>query len=260
MKMYQSLSYQVQDRIAFLTLNRPDQGNALDEVLVVEVRDALLAAQQDAKAKVILLSGEGADFCRGLDPTYLQKSLEFTAEQNLVDASSLAQLLLALYRSPKVVITMVQGEAKGVGAGLVCASDFVLMEANARIAFPEVRQGFVPDLVMPFLLRKVGPGRAREVLLWGGELGAEDVLKMGMAQQIHTRATLASKAQALALEICQRNAFASMQLVKKMLGDMAEMPLENALKLATRMQAHSRGTEEFVRGVGAIQNQQQIEW
>lgn len=260
MKLYQTIEYTVEDRVAYLTLNRPEKRNALNDVLMIELRDAIMAAEQSPEAKVIVLRANGNAFCAGADLAYLQKLQSYSMEQNIADSTTLAQMLLSIYRCTKVVIAQIEGHAIAGGAGLTTVCDFAFSVPEAQFGYTEVRIGFVPALVMTFLLRKAGETRAKELLLSGDLIDAETAAQYNLINKVVPAEGIKAEVKAFAQHLCTQNAAASMQLTKKMLADLQDFPLENSIKFAVRMNAHARATEECRRGIAAFLNKEEITW
>ncbi|MEM7655570.1 MAG: enoyl-CoA hydratase/isomerase family protein [Bacteroidota bacterium] len=195
MKLYQCLEYQANNRVATITLNRPEAGNALTNVMVVEWKDAMMAAEKDPEVKVIVIRAKGEHFCQGLDGSYLKQVMGYNLEQNAADSSSLAQLMLVIYRSTKVVISEIQGEVVGEGVGLVSACDFAIAAKGASFATPEVKMGLVPALPMVFLLRKIGETRSKELMLTGDAISAEAAASYDLINRAVDASVLAEEVQ-----------------------------------------------------------------
>lgn len=259
-QLYQQINYEVKDRIATISLNRPDQGNAINDLMIAELKDALQAAQVSGEAKVILLRANGPAFCLGTDSTYLEKVAGFSHEQHQADSASFAQLLFNLYRSPKVVVCQVQGDAVAEGAALVTVCDLSIASDGARIGFPEVRYGQAPALILPILLRKLGETKAKELMLTGDLIPGPNAASIGLINKSVASATLQDQVQTLSTSLCNNNSFAAMQLTKKMVVDVQDFPFENAMKFAAKMNAHSRLTEDFRRGIQELKKGGTITW
>lgn len=175
---------QVSGRIATLTLNRPDARNALSVDLLAAAHARLddLAARDDVS--VLVVTGAGKAFCAGMD----LKSV--TSEEGLAHGlplkllSSLADLALKLRRLPAVTIAMVNGAAIGGGCGLATVCDIAITHADAKMGFPEVDLGVCPAVVAPWLVRKIGPGRARHVLLMGGLMSGQRAQEVGIVNAV----------------------------------------------------------------------------
>ncbi|MEL6675687.1 MAG: enoyl-CoA hydratase-related protein [Bacteroidota bacterium] len=260
MKLYQSLEYQVSDRIAFITLNRPEADNAINHLMIVELEDAILSAEQDVSVKVILLRAHGAHFSKGFDEEYLGQVIHYNMEQNRADSQALAHLLMSFYRATKVIIAQVQGDATAIGAALICACDVVFAAEEASIGFPEVHMGLVPAVVMPFLLRRVGEIRTKELLFSGMPLAAPRAAAINLINQALPAEELPGHTEVWARHLCQHASPASLQLMKKMIADLQDFPMENAIKFVGRMNAYARATEDAKRGMVSSLQQNKIEW
>ena len=116
--------YSIKDRVCYLTLNRPEKRNALNQELVAELTAAFDKAESDAEVKVVVLKAHGESFCAGADLAYLQQLQNFSFEQNLEDSRQLKNLYLKIYQLKKVVIAQVQGHALAGGCGLATVCDY----------------------------------------------------------------------------------------------------------------------------------------
>lgn len=166
--------------VATLTLRRPESRNALSVDLLDELhaRVAGLAASRDAS--VLVLTGEGRAFCAGMD----LKAVLDDADAALRLLRSLADLTLALRALPMVTVARVNGAAIGGGCGLACVCDIAVAHAESRMGFPEVDLGVCPAVVAPWLVKKIGAGRARRVLLSGGLMTGAEAHKTGIVDHL----------------------------------------------------------------------------
>lgn len=254
------VEYEVTDRIGYITLNRPDKRNALNFHMVTELRKAFHAAEQDGNVKVIVLRANGKAFCAGADLDFLKQLQQFSLEDNLKDSNHLMELFLTIYRSPKVVIAQIEGSAIAGGAGLATVCDFSFCVPKAKFGYTEVRIGFVPAIVMIFLIRKCGELRAKELLLGGEIITAETAVNYNMINKIIPADEIQDYVRGFALALCSQNSASSMQLTKKMIGDIQNFPVVDALRFASKMNAHARGTEDCQRGISAFLNKEKLEW
>jgi methylglutaconyl-CoA hydratase len=187
--------------IATLTINRPDARNALSIDLLREMHRRLdelggILARNDASApRVLILTGAGKSFCAGMD---LKQVLSDPAKP-LELLSSLADFCLKLRALPCVTVASVNGAAIGGGCGLVTVCDFAVTHADSKMGFPEVDLGVCPAVVAPWLVRKIGAGRARMVLLRGGVMTGQQAADLGIVTQcVPTLDGLAPAVQSLA--------------------------------------------------------------
>ena len=258
--MMQFLKYQVQDNLAYITLNRPEKRNAFSFQLVKELKEAFTQAAQDTTVKVVILNAEGAVFCAGADLDYLQQLQQASYEQNLEDSQYLKELYAQMYHFPKVIIAAVQGHALAGGCGLITVCDFVFTVPEAKFGYTEVKIGFVPAIVMTFLLRKIGETKAKKLLISGNLVTAHEALTMGLLHEVVEPSLLASTVEAFARSLCETNSAEAMSMTKKLLAQVQDIPLEAALDLAAIANATARGTADCKRGIAAFLNKEKIVW
>lgn len=255
-----SLLYSTSNRIATITLNRPDKRNALNAELVTDLTASFTKAEQDEQIKAVILKATGESFCAGADLGYLQQLQKNSLQENLADSTALKDLFLKIYTLPKPVIAQVQGHALAGGCGLATVCDFCLSVPEAKFGYTEVKIGFIPAIVMVFLIRKIGDGKARELLLSGNPISAEEALEKGLINRVVAREELEKTVLAVAEHLVNTNSPMSMKLTKQMLAEVQQRPLEDALKYAAEMNAQARGTEDCRRGISAFLNKEKIIW
>lgn len=254
------VDYQVKDRIAFITMNRPEKRNALNHELVRELKQAFDKAAEDTAAKVIVLRANGEAFCAGADLEYLQRLQKFSFEENLQDSNHLKELFLKIYTHPKIVIAQVQGHALAGGCGLATVCDFVVSVPTAKFGYTEVKIGFIPAIVTVFLLRKLGEAKAKEMLLSGELFSADQVLQAGLINHVVQVDDLEQHVLQLAKKLVETNSAESMKLTKRMIAEIPSKSIGEALSYATEMNAHARGTDECKRGIAAFLNKEKLTW
>lgn len=249
--------YEVRDRIGFITLNRPDKRNALNEELVQDLTAAFDRASRDPAVKVIVLKANGEAFCSGADLGYIQQMQNFSFDDNLADSTRLKDLFLKIYTLDKVVIAQVEGHAIAGGCGLATVCDFIFAVPEAKFGYTEVKIGFIPAIVMVFLIRKIGDQRARQLLLSGSLLSAEE---SGLAFRISNKETIATEVNELAKKLIKSNSQEAMTTTKQMIAEVQSLPLEEALAYAARMNANARGTGDCKKGIAGFLNKQILDW
>lgn len=239
------------DRLAVVTLNRPEKRNALDPETVSALDRAFAEAAADARVRVILLEGEGRDFCAGADLEHIEAMLEAGFEDQLADARALGELFLRMRRLEKPIVAAVHGNALAGGAGLATASDLVLASDDAWLGYPEVLIGFVPAMVMTFLIRAVGEKMAFELVATGKRIDAAEAARIGLVNVIFSRHTFAEDVRAYAAELAGRSGSA-LALTKRLLYELGDLGLEAGLARGAEMNARARMTEDCRAGVRAF--------
>src|SRR2546421_10697365 len=244
--------------VATITLNRPDKRNAISFELI---EDLLRAFDEVAKSEavVLILTGAGKAFCSGMDLENLKALLGRSAEQNLRDSQTMVRLFRALYEFPKVTIAAVNGPAIAGGMGLAVLCDFTLAVPEAKFGYTEVKIGFVPAIVSTFLLRQVGGKHARDLLLTGRIIGAEEAHRMGLINEVVPADQLMTRARELAARIME-NSPTSLVLTKRLLSEHARAELDQQIEAAVRENAAIRTTKNFREGVTSFLEKRKPRW
>ena len=254
------VNYSVKERVGYITLNRPDKRNALSHELVRDLKEAFSKAETDAGIKVVVLNANGESFCAGADLAYIQQLQNFTFEENLADSKHLKELFLQIYTLKKVVIAQVQGHALAGGCGLATVCDFTFSVPEAKFGYTEVKIGFIPALVAVFLVRKIGEQKARQLLLTGEIIKAQDALSKGLISKVVDAKDLEASVFDFAQKLVRNNSAQSMQLTKQLIADVQSLSLYDSLDLATSVNAQARATEDCKRGIAAFLNKQELRW
>jgi methylglutaconyl-CoA hydratase len=166
--------------IAELNLNRPDKRNALSQELVDDLLGAVKTIAADSRVRAVVLGGEGKSFCAGMD----LKAVQTEPAKMGALLLNLSYVYREIRRSPQPYIARVRGAAIGGGCGLMCVCDFAFTHADAKVGYPEVDLGICPAAVAPWLMRRIGAGRARQLLLAGGILTGEEGYEIGMVSHL----------------------------------------------------------------------------
>lgn len=251
---------EIKDRIGYITLNRPEKRNALSYEFVGELKKAFAQLKDNDTAKVIVLRAEGKAFCAGADLAYIQGLQDNTYEENLEDSNHLKELFYEIYTYPKVVIAEIQGHALAGGCGLATVCDFSYTVPHAKFGYTEVKIGFIPAIVKVFLLRKIGEGKSKELLLSGKLYEATDAQKMGLVNEVVETEKLSETVYEFAQQLIQNNSGQSMAFTKQMIAEVQEKGLEEGLQYAAEQNAIARASEDCKKGIAAFLNKETPKW
>ena len=254
------LQYEVEGRLAYITINRPAKRNALSADVVTELKQAFETAEADDEVKVIILRASGDVFCAGADMKYLQELQANTYQENLADSTHLMQLFHQIYTLKKVVIGQVQGHALADGCGLASLCDFTFAVPEAKFGFTEVKLGFLPAIVSVFLVRRLGEARAKQLLLSGDIFTAQQAFEYGLVTFLVEQDELASAVRDYALRLARENSGSSMEMTKELLAQLPALSLEEGLRYAAERNAAARTTDDYRRGVAAFLNKERVDW
>lgn len=257
---YRYIQSELKERVLYITLNRADKKNALNHELVGELKDAFTSAETNEQCKVIVLNANGDVFSAGADLQYLQTLQQNTREENLADSNHLKELFRQIYYHPKVVIAQVEGHAIAGGCGLATVADLTYSVPEAQFGYTEVKIGFIPAIVMVFLIRKIGEGKAKELLLTGRLIDANRALHIGLIHEVIDKTNIAEHVWNVAQKLCKETSGESLRLTKGMISAVQNMTDFEALDFAAEMNAEARGTNDCKKGIASFLNKEKLIW
>jgi methylglutaconyl-CoA hydratase len=231
-----------------ITLARAEKKNALDRQMADEIVQGLESLAADAETRVILIDAEGDDFCAGADLDALESLLGAGREAQLEDARALGRVFTLIRQLSVPVVAAVRGRALAGGAGLATACDIVLAHPNATFAYPEVRIGFVPAMVMTILRRIVPERHAFDLAITGRSLSAPEAERLGLV----SRVVPGDRFDAGVEEVCAAIAKSPPEAVrrtKKLFYELEGRPFDSGVAHGAQANAEARMTEEFRDGV-----------
>jgi methylglutaconyl-CoA hydratase len=253
------IKFEVEDKIGYLTLNRPEKRNALSDKVVEELTAAFEQIESSDEVKIVILKAEGKAFCAGADLEYLKRISQNSYEENLKDSIHLKDLFYKIYSLNKIVIAQIQGHAIAGGAGLASVCDYSYAVTEANFGFTEVKLGFIPAIVSVFLVNKVGEGKTRDLLLSGKIISAQTAREIGIINRV-VEDNLETAVIDFAKELLNTTSGKSIAMTKKLLVELQKQALNDNLLKACEMNAKMRETTDFKKGVTAFLNKETPKW
>ncbi len=252
--------YYVNQRIAEITINRPEKRNALNPDLVVALTGAFKQAASDDKVKVVVLKANGNVFSAGADLAYMQQLQENSYAENVADTQLLKNLFETIRTLPKVVIAQVEGHAIAGGCGLATICDIIYAVPEAKFGYTEVKLGFVPALVSCYLVQKVGETIAKNILLSGNLFSAEQALNYNLITNVTKVEDINQMVNNFAVDLCNTTSGNSLMLTKQLINNTSAGWLESCLTNAIEVNANTRETDDFKKGIAAFLAKEKINW
>lgn len=260
MSNYNWIKHYAQDRIDHIVLARPDKRNAMNPEMVKELREAVSDSAKDPETRALLLKAEGKAFSAGADLEYIQQMQQFSYQDNIDDSRSMMSLFQDLYYHPKLTVAQVQGPAIAGGCGLATLADFIFSVPEAQFGYTEARIGFLPAMVMVFLIRKVGENKARQLLLTGKLISSEAAREMGLIYRVTDQEKIENEVQSFIEDTITRTSGDSIAYIRQMIGEVQNLRLDEALDYAAEKNAMARNTEDCKNGIAAFLNKEPIRW
>src|SRR5438093_4507467 len=248
--------------VEYLTLNRPDVRNAFNEQVIAELSawaaDARAAAER-REVRAAVLAGAGRTFSAGADVTWMAKTVHYTEEENLRDATAMSRMFAALDALPVPLIGRIHGAALGGGAGLAAVCDIVVAEESTVFGFTEVRLGILPAVISPFALAKIGRSAARELFLTGARFPAVRAREIGLVHAVVPAADLDKAIAGYVKEVLtagQQGIAAAKALIPKVWS----ATIEEAMPITAKAIATRRVSPEGQEGMKAFLEKRKPSW
>jgi enoyl-CoA hydratase/carnithine racemase len=246
-----------EDGILRLTLNRPEQRNALSVGLMSALSEALERAAADKACRVVVIAGAGPAFCAGHDLRELRADSRREAYERVFAQCS--ALMLQIIRLPKPVIAEVHGVATAAGCQLVATCDLAVAATEARFATPGVDIGLFCSTPMVALTRAVGRKPAMQMLLTGDLVDAATAKAIGLVNRVVPRAELGTATRALARQIAAKSAL-TVAIGKEAFYRQAELGLADAYSYAAQVMTRNMLAADAAEGIDAFLEKRPPNW
>jgi len=255
-----ALSVTVQDRVARITLSRPEVRNAFNDEVIAELTEAFTSVANRDDVRAVVLAAEGPAFCAGADLNWMRRMADYTREENLADAGALAAMLRAIYECPQPTIARVQGHAFAGCMGLVAACDIAVSVDSATYCLSEVKIGLIPATISPYVIRAMGPRAAHRYSLTAEVFGAAEAHRIGFVHEVVSADALDAKVDDIVRALVNASP-AAVRACKRLVQDVAEREINDALVNDTvRGIADIRVSPEGREGVQAFLNKRKPSW
>ena len=166
--------------VATLTLDRAERHNAMSARMIDELTEAAARLRQDSAVRVVVLTGAGRSFCAGGDLAWMRTQFDATREERMAEAGRLAAMLGALNTLPQPLIGRINGQAFGGGVGMMAVCDVAIADETARFGLTETRLGLIPATISPYVLARMGEGKARRVFMSARLFDAAEAVRLDL--------------------------------------------------------------------------------
>jgi methylglutaconyl-CoA hydratase len=257
---YHTLTIGITDKVATVTLNRPDVRNAFNEHTINELSLAFHDLGRNEMVRAIVLAANGPAFCAGADLNWMKKMAGYSHEENQADAMQLAQMLRTIYLCPKPVVAKVQGDCYAGGMGLVAACDIAVAVQEANFCLSEVKLGLIPATISPYVIKAMGENAARRYFLTAERFSAQEAHRIGFVHELVAADALDGKV-AEVLKALVSNSPNAVKEAKVLVRDVAHRVVDDALLADTALRiAHIRSSGEGREGVQSFLEKRKPGW
>jgi enoyl-CoA hydratase/carnithine racemase len=255
---YSDLLFELDDGVATLTLNRPEQMNSFSGRMGAELSHAYRRCDEDDAVRAVVLTGAGNAFCAGADMT--AGSETFASQERDQDFSA-SPLAMPAWEVRKPVIAALNGHAIGIGLTLALQCDLRFVAREGKYGVLQVRRGVMPDCQAHWSLpRLVGLAKAADILLTGRKFGGDEALALGIASRCLPAEEVLSHARTTAHEIAVQTAPLSVAVTKKLLWQSSALGPKEVERYETELHHHLMGRPDAVEGVMAFLERRTPNW
>ncbi len=257
---YETLTVAVKDKVATVTLNRPDVRNAFNEFTIAELSLAFseLGRQDDVRA--IVLAANGPAFCAGADLNWMKKMAGYSHAENAEDAEKLADMLRTIYLCPKPVVAKVQGDCYAGGMGLVAACDIAVSSNGACFCLSEVKLGLIPATISPYVIKAMGENAARRYFLTAERFTAQEAHRIGFVHDIVGADALDAHVDSIVKSLVTSSPNAVRE-AKVLVREVTGKAVDSALVVDTAERiANIRSSDEGREGVASFLEKRKPSW
>lgn len=246
--------------VLHVRLDRAEVRNAFNGRLVEELQLVFREADQDGDTRVVVLSGRGKSFCAGADLAWMQEQAQLDTEANERSAERMARMFLAIARCRKPVIGRIHGHALGGGTGLTAAVDIALATQDCQFGLTEVKLGIVPAVISPFVMQKIGAGRARTLFLTGERFDGREAERIGLLHRALSDEAALDAAVAGTVRELLGSGPRAVASAKDLIRAVGGLSLEEAIPVTSKWIAALRATPEAREGMGAFLDKRRPDW
>jgi methylglutaconyl-CoA hydratase len=257
---YDTLLVTVADKVATVTLNRPDLRNAFNEGAIAELARVFDELGRHDAVRAIVLAANGPSFCAGADLNWMKKMAGYSHDENEADAMRLAEMLRTIYLCPKPVVARVQGDCYAGGMGLVAACDIVVASDTAGFCLSEVKLGLIPATISPYVIKAMGEQAARRYFLTAERFDAAEAQRIGVAHAVVAPEALDATVAGIVKALVNNSPHAVRQ-AKTLVREIVGQPVDDALLLDTAGRiAAIRASTEGREGVASFLEKRKPTW
>lgn len=258
--MSTALTIAVQDRIARITLTRPEVRNAFNDEVIQEIKAAFESVGAIDDVRAVVLAAVGPAFCAGADLNWMRRMADYTREDNLADAGALAAMMRTVYECPKPTVARIQGDVYAGGMGLVAACDIAVSVDTAHYCLSEVKLGLIPATISPFVIRAMGARAAHRYCLTAERFTAAEAHRIGFVHEVVSADALDAKVDEIAQALVNAGP-AAVKACKRLVQDVAGREIDDALVASTvALIADIRASGEGREGVQTFLHKRKPNW
>lgn len=260
MKNYETLKYHQKEDVMEVVLNRPDIHNAFNETMIEEIRQFFISINEMTSVRVVVVRGEGKSFCAGADLNWMRDVSTYSYEQNLRESENLSACFYAIYTCQKPTIAIVHGAAIGGANGVLAACDIAVADDDAEFSLSEVKIGIVPACISPYIVKRIGESKSREMMITGQRFSGKVAKKIGLVNFSGNQEEVNNYVQKT-IDSIRTSGPVAISMCKQLLYDLNnKWSFEEAKLKTAELIAQLRQSPEGQEGMDAFLNKRTPNW
>ncbi len=256
---YETIKSEIKSNIAYVTFCRPEVHNAFNDTVIYEMTDIFNKLNDEKELRAVVLTGEGKSFCAGADLNWMKRVITQSFEENLKESNALADLFALIYNFRCPVIGKINGAAIGGGVGFVSVCDIAVAAESAVFSFSEVKIGIVPACIGPYVVKKIGEGKAREFFITGERMKAGKAYNIGLINDCVDDDKLDDTVDKL-LKMIKSSGPEAIAVAKQLVSSVPYMSEEQYKPFTAEMIAKLRISDEGQEGMNAFLEKRKPRW
>ena len=256
---YQTLHIELQNRVLYVSLNRPEKHNAFNDIMLNELTDCFKKAGKE-EILCIVLKGNGQSFSAGADLQWMKDVAQNTYEQNYQDSLLLSKCFLSIYTCPRPAIAIVHGAALGGANGLITACDLAYCADDAVFSLSEIKIGMIPACISPYIIKRIGEHSARELMLTGRRITGAEAEKIRLVNRSVPKDRLNDTLNDT-IKLLRTSGPEAMSQCKQLIHQVTNvLSFDEAYHYTAKMIAGIRASEEVQEGLAAFLEKRKPKW
>ncbi len=260
MNDYKTIEIITEKSITTIWLNRPEIHNAFNEEMIAELKHYFDNTINDASTRLIILRGRGKSFCAGADIKWLKSVVSYSFEKNYEEGLQLSKCMNAIYNCTIPTMAIVHGASIGGANGLLAACDFVYATDDTIFSLSEVKIGIVPACISPYVLKRVGEYKAKELMITGKRFNGKDAEKYNLINVSLKESELEGEIESVTNLILSSGPKATVKCKELINHVINNISLNDAIEYTAKMIAEIRKSEEGQEGMNAFLEKRKPNW
>lgn len=260
MSKYETIEFEIQDRIGTLWLNRPDVRNAFNADMITEIIECLEAAEHNPEILALVIRGRGKVFCAGADIQWMKRFSKLSYHEDYQQNLHLARCFYMIYTFSKPTIAVVHGAAFGGANGILSACDMAYCAADTIFSFSEVKIGIIPATIAPYIIKRIGEFNARELMLTGKRFDSQEAARKGLVNQFFQTEALEAFINSITSELHTSGPQAMASCKELIFNITKSQNFNETIDYTARMIADARASEEGQEGMAAFLEKRKPNW